>query len=353
VSDNLLGDASLCPVVRRTARLEARIAARIDQEALALAGRYDPVTLARAVSYLYTKETRSSFAIEGETPTPARADRFIAALRAAPSFDFGDPSAMIRLQGEIVDPRYAASGWRTFQNFVGETVGGYREQVHFICPRPEAVSDLMAGWMRLAGRLLGSRVEPVIAAAVSAFAFVFIHPFEDGNGRLHRFLIHAILARQNFSPDGIVFPVSAAILRDRRSYDSTLEAFSGSLSPYIVWNWTSEHEVVVRNDTDDLYRYFDATAQAEYLYDRVADTVRQDLRQELAFVAMFDRALLGVRDIVDMPDRRASLFVRFCLQNGGRLANGRRTTFPELTDAEMAAMEVAVQAAIEAEASQP
>jgi len=36
-------------------------------------------------------------------------------------------------------------------------------------------------WVRLTRRLLDSRVEPVIAAAVSAFTFVFIHPFEDGN----------------------------------------------------------------------------------------------------------------------------------------------------------------------------
>jgi hypothetical protein len=350
VADNLLGDSSLCPTVRRTARLEAQIAARIDQEARALAGRYDPVTLARAVSYLYTKETRSSFAIEGETPTPARTERFVSALRAAPDFDLGDAGALVRLQREIVDPRYAAGGWRTVQTFVGETVGGYREKIHFICPRPEAVPGLMAGWMRLTRRLLDSRVEPVIAAAVSAFAFVFIHPFEDGNGRLHRFLIHAMLARQGFSPPEIVFPVSAAILRDRRSYDAALESFSHTLSPFVSWRWTSDQALIVENDTDNLYRYFDATAQAEYLYDRVADTVRQDIKEELGFVATFDRALAGIRDVVDMPDRRASLFVRLCLQNGGRLAGGRRTSFAELTDAEIAAMEAAVRGAMAGEA---
>jgi hypothetical protein len=353
VSDNLLGDASLCPTVRRTAKLEAQITAQIDHEARALTERYDPITLARAISYLYTKETRSSFAIEGETLTPARSDRFVSVLRAAPAFNLDDAAALIRLQGEIVDPRYAAQGWRNFQNFVGETVGGYREKVHFICPRPEAVPDLMAGWARLTQRLLQSRVEPVISAAVSAFSFVFIHPFEDGNGRLHRFLIHAILAKQNFSPPDIVFPVSAAILRDRRRYDEALEAFSGALTPFIFWDWTSDQEISVKNNTDDLYRYFDATAQAEYLYDRVADTIHRDLKEELCFVAVFDRALAGVSNVVDMPDRRASLFVRLCLQNGGRLAGGRRTTFPELTDGEIAAMEEAVQAATAIEAGEP
>ena len=100
-------------------------------------GNHDPAVLARAVGYLYTKETRSSFAIEGETPTASRAERFVAALRAAPDFDPADKAAPVRLQSDIVDRRYAASDWRRFQDFVGATVGGYREEVHFICPRPE------------------------------------------------------------------------------------------------------------------------------------------------------------------------------------------------------------------------
>src|SRR6266851_3272883 len=51
--------------------------------------------------------------------------------------------SLIQLQGKIVDPRYAAQDWRDFQNFVGETVGGYREEVHFICPRPQDVPNLL------------------------------------------------------------------------------------------------------------------------------------------------------------------------------------------------------------------
>jgi hypothetical protein len=91
---------------------------------------------------------------------------------------------------------------------------------------------------------------------------------------------------------GVIFPISAAILRDRRSYDQVLETFSKPLSEFIDWHWTSEQEIVVTNDTGDLYRYFDATVFAEYLYDRVADTVRRDLKEELGFVAVFDQAPL-------------------------------------------------------------
>lgn len=346
VIDNLLGTPDLCPTVRRTAKLEGQIGVHIDAEARAIIERYDPAVLARAVRYLFTKETRSSFAIEGEAPSPDRTERFVAALRSASSFDTGDKDAMVRLQNAIVDRRYAATDWRNFQNFVGETTVDFREEVHFICPRPEDVASLMTGWTALTARMLADGIEPVVAAAVSAFAFVFIHPFEDGNGRIHRFIVHHVLSRTGFSPDTMIFPVSAAIVRDQRSYDAVLESFSRPLLSAIDWNWTSEREIAVRNDTAPLYRFFDATPFAEYLYDRVVDTVRTDLREELGFLAVFDRAMAGVRAIVDMPDRRAALLIRLLLQNGGKLSNSKRGQFDELTDAEIAAMEQAVQRAM-------
>lgn len=348
VADNLLGGLGLCLTVRRTPRLMQQIALRVDDEARSLIASYDPALLARAVNYLYTKETRSSFAIEGETPSAARTERFVAVLKDASSFDVTDKAALIRLQGDIVDPRYAASDWRDFQNFVGETVRGYREEVHFISPRPEEVGSLMNAWMQLTGRVIDGGVDPVVAAAACAFAFVFIHPFEDGNGRIHRFLIHHVLAKRGYGPPGIIFPVSAAILRDRRSYDEVLETFSRPLFEFIQWRFTAEQEVVVENDTADLYRYFDATSFAEYLYDRVADTVRHDLNEELSFITVFDRALDAARTIVDMPDRRATLFVRLCMQNGGRLSAAKRSQFSELSDTEIAALEAAIGNAMRA-----
>jgi hypothetical protein len=81
----------------------------------------------------------------------------------------------------------------------------------------------------------------------------------------------------------------------------------------------------------------------------VADTVRRDLKEELGFVAVFDRALNDVREIIDMPDRRASLFVRLCMQNGGRLSASKRQQFPELTGEEISRIETAVQRAISEE----
>ena len=48
-------------------------------------------------------------------------------------------------------------------------------------------------------------------------------------------------------------------------------------------------------------------------------------------------------DIVDMPDRRASLLVRLILQNKGTLARNKRDHFAELRDEEVASIESAVR----------
>ncbi|MCY4573349.1 MAG: Fic family protein [Gemmatimonadetes bacterium] len=348
VADNLLGGPGICPTVRLTPKLLESMNSGLEEEARTLTETCDPAILERAVNYLYTKETRSSFALEGETPDTRRTRRFVAALRAAPDFDPSDKAALLRLHAAIVDPRYAEDDWRHVQNFVGETIGGYREQVPFVCPRPTDVPALMDAWTRLTRRVTHERVDPVVAAAVSAFAFVFIHPFADGNGRIHRFLVHHVLAKCDYGPPGAILPISAAILRDQRGYDRVLASYSEPLLDFIQWHWAGGmegfpgREMVVCNETAHLYRYFDATAFAEYLYDRVAESIRQDLKEEIDFVAVFDRALEGVREIVNMPDRRASLLVRLCMRNGGRLAARKRPRFPELSDEEIAGMEAAV-----------
>jgi Fic family protein len=345
VRDNLLGVAGFCPCVRRTQKLASRVNQALDREVATLTKSVDPDVLRRAVSYLYTKETKSTFEIENERPSPQREERFIAALADAAKLDVSDKAALISLQNKIVDPRYAASDWRDFHNYVGETAGNYREIVRLICPKPEDVADLMRALSGLARRTLADTIDPVIAAALVSFGFVFIHPFEDGNGRIHRFLIHSVLSKTGFSPPGLIFPVSVSILRDRAAYDVALEKFSKPLLALIDWRLNERQELVVKGETADHYRYFDATTQAEYLYDRVAETIHKDLAEELDFIALYDRAYTAVRDIVDMPNKRLALFIRLCMQNNGRLAKAKRKAFAELTDAEIAAMEAAIASA--------
>jgi hypothetical protein len=342
INNNLLGENTYCPLIRRTDVLTRAMASGLDLEAKSLVESCEPTILARAVHYLYTKETKSSFAIEGEVPSAKRTERFVAALTRAAKFDTSDPQAFINLQNAIVDPRYAATGWRTMQSFVGETMRDFREQVHFVCPKPEDLDDLMNGWMRMMENFRDSKVDPVCAAAAASFGFVFIHPFEDGNGRIHRFLVHQELASSGFTPQQMLFPVSAVMMRDRKRYDEVLEGFSQSVSAYIDYDMHEDGSLVVNNQTVHLYKFWDATAFAEYLYDCVAETIRTDLKEEIGFLRVFDAAIRATMEIVDMPDRRASLLVRLILQNNGRLSQAKRATFSELTDEEISGIEIAV-----------
>jgi hypothetical protein len=275
-------------------------------------------------------------------PNAKRTERFVAALTGAAKFDTSDPQAFVRLQNAIVDPRYAATGWRTVQSFIGETMSDFREHVHYVCPKPDDLTDLMNGLMRMMENLRGSNIDPICAAAAASFGFVFIHPFEDGNGRIHRFLVHQQLASSRFTPSQLLFPVSAVMLRDRRRYDEVLEGFSQSISPFIDHDSHEDGSLVVNNETVHFYRFWDATAFAEYLYYCVAETIRTDLRQEIGFLKVFDAAIRATMEIVDMPDRRASLLVRLILQNKGGLSQAKRPTFSELSDQEISAIEAAV-----------
>lgn len=187
-------------------------------------------------------------------------------------------------------------------------------------------------------------MDSIVLAAALSFGFVFIHPFQDGNGRLHRLLIHYVLARTGFTPQGLIFPVSAVMLARRHEYDAALEAFSIPLMRLIDYDEDADGVVTVKNATAHLYRFLDATVMAEALYGWVQETVREEFRRELEFVVTFRDLRRELEEIVELPDRKANLFIKLCLQNGGKLSPGkRRSQFGELQDGEVTAMESAVQ----------
>lgn len=135
------------------------------------------------------------------------------------------------------------------------------------------------------------------------------------------------------------------MLRERVDYDRVLESYSKAILPFIEFTLDSQGSMTVENETSHLYRYWDATRFAEYLYGCVAETIRRDLRDELGFLAVFDQALAEVMNIVDIPDRRASLLIRMILQNRGTLSNNKREKeFPELTNEEILSIESAIRA---------
>jgi hypothetical protein len=300
--------------------------------------------LKRAMSYLFTKETKSSFEIEHIKPNATRTERFIALLQLAEKEDFCDKGRLLDLQNRIVDPRFRDTDYRTDQNYVGETVVPQREKVHFVGPRPGDLVGLMDGLVAAHKRMDTGDVPAVVHAAAVAYGFVFLHPFEDGNGRIHRFLIHNILARRQFTPAGIIFPVSAAMLKDLAAYDGSLESFSRPLMTLVDYSMDDQGRMTVQNETADWYRFIDLTPQAEAMFRFIKQTIDIELVNELAFLANYDETKKAIQEIVDMPDRKIDLFIQACLQNNGRISARKRAShFGFLSDEEVTRMEAAIR----------
>jgi len=280
-------------------------------------------------------------------------ERFYALLHLDGKEDFCREHRLLELQRRTVDPRYRAARYRDSQNYVAESLDWEKTRIHFISPKPADLPALMGGLIAAHERMANGNVPAVIHAAAIAFGFVFLNPFDDGNGRVHRFLIHNILSRRGFTPTGVIIPVSASMLQDRRAYDASLEAFSERLMPLIDYRLDQKGRMSVDNDTAGWYRYIDMTAQAEALYEFIQRAIDTELPNELTFLARYDETKRALMEIVDMPDRHIDLFIRFCRQNNGRLGVKKRAEYFELlTDEEVNLMEQVVRRSFKSDESE-
>lgn len=346
INDNLLGDNNFCPVIRRTKTLQTLLQSDLKKQIEQLTKRYPPDIFYRATNYLYTKETRSSYEIEKEKPSPERVQRFITLLTKAgeqPGNVLLSEDNLTKLQNEIVDPRFAATGYRDFQNYIGQSLPNFKEMIYYVCPPPGYLNSIMQGLMTVVAKT--ESAPPIVRAAVIAFGFVFAHPFEDGNGRLHRFLIHDMLTRDGIVPKGLIIPVSAHMLSNMKEYNQVLEAYSLPLMQRISYNKTSKGELIVTNpgEVEGYFRYPDLTVQCSYLAHTIEATITDDMMDELEFLLHYDEVKKELQAIVDMPDKDIDLIITFLHQNKGVFPNRRRKHFSKLTDQEIVAMEKAFQ----------
>lgn len=99
-----------------------------------------------------------------------------------------------------------------------EALIGYRDDRVFIRnsrhspPPKEAVVDAMEAFFEC----LQEESHPGVNAVLGHYFFVFIHPYMDGNGRIGRFLMNALLAAGGY-------PWTVVRVKNRNKYISTLE----------------------------------------------------------------------------------------------------------------------------------
>jgi hypothetical protein len=348
VRDNLLGTSRFCPIIRRTKALTGFLDADLAARARETVGRTGAHLVARAASFMLLADSRASFEIEGERPPRTRLERWGRAVMQAGRNRL-TLDEIIRLHSVLIeDTRFVRGGLRPDGVFLGERDHLGDPLPEFIGARPEDLEDLIAGLLEANDRMREDALDPVLQAAATAFGFVYVHPFQDGNGRVHRCLIHDVLTERKFTPPGMVFPVSSVMLDRIDDYRTTLQAHSGPLMPFIEWRATPERNVEVLNDTADIYRYCDCTEDAEFLYACVTRTVEHDLPRKIDYLRRRDQAIRRIMDTVEMPDRLAENLVMFIRQNKGTLSKNRRTAeFSELRDDEVASLEAVVNDAFE------
>jgi hypothetical protein len=130
----------------------------------------------------------------------------------------------------------------------------------------------------------------------------------------------------------VVFPISDTILDRIDEYRKVLASYAQRLLPLIKWKPTKDGNVEVLNDTADFYRYFDATAQAVFLYSCVRKAVEEDLPEEADYLRRYETFKARIEAMIDMPDRTIDLLFRMLRQNKGRLSKrAREKEFSKLT----------------------
>ncbi|MDE1999743.1 MAG: Fic family protein [Burkholderiales bacterium] len=346
---NGLGDLHFCPVVRKTPALMALIDKDILGQAQAFVESVGEAMLERALNWAYLSETEGSFAIEGEAPTADKAALFAALLRRAHEQRPLTEEWLVELQNAAIsNPFDKAVQFRTEQNRLQRDVPG-AAGVTYVPPAPELAVDLMNGLMRLTNQR-AAELDPLVHAAVVSFAFVFIHPFMDGNGRLSRYLIHHCLGQSGRLPPQFLLPISVAMKKHEAEYLHALTTFSKPARQLCQVTWVGDEHYTYEwaPEADTWFRYMDLSEAATFTLAMAEASLDTHMRQEVDFLALFDRVKRYINERHDLRGSDLANLIVTIFQNKGTLSNNRRKRYADRVQAHVLdAIEAAVSRAMQ------
>ena len=322
---NGLGTPRYCPSVRRTPTVQTLLAQNTLAATEALVHGMNATLLDRAMNWAYLSETESSYAIERESPPAGKAQAFAALLAHAHQANPLSEDHLTALQNLAVsNPLDRAAAFRHQQNWLRGPLHG-AAGVTYVPPPPDLLLPIMDDIMALANRPIDPDTDPLVMGALLSFAFVFAHPFMDGNGRLSRFLFHRIVCASGRLNSGLVLPISVAMKRHENRYLQALQSFSKPMRDCWDVTWIDGDQFALDfQGPAELYRYWDATACVEFGLQMAQEALEHDLRSETDYLIRFDRAYTAVNQAIDMNGNDLVNLVRWALQNGGVISNNRR-----------------------------
>jgi Fic family protein len=170
---------------------------------------------------------------------------------AAPAFDRAQVTAIhARLMATAANQRMSGR-IRTTQNWIGGN--DYNPcGADFVPPPPEMVSTLLDD---VCGAVRSDALPPLVQAALVHAQFETIHPFDDGNGRTGRALVHVVLRRRGLTPH-YVPPISVVFAADREGYIAGLVAYRDG----DVDAWVERFAVAAKRAADLAAVYLDEVA---------------------------------------------------------------------------------------------
>jgi Fic family protein len=136
----------------------------------------------------------------------------------------------------LIAPRVHTGGYRDVDVQIG---GSSKLTASYVAPPPAEVPALMANLLHYANH---SPDNPLVKAALLHAQYETIHPYEDGNGRSGRVLVHGYLARAGLLDHGVL-PLSVVLRQDVDGYVRELTAFrhgdaterGEAVSRFVAW----------------------------------------------------------------------------------------------------------------------
>lgn len=210
---NATAAPALAPLARLLLRTESIASSKVEGMQMDVRG------LARAEARMESGGKVSTTAGE----ILSNIDAMQLAIADAASGDGFTPPEIVAIHQQLMaraPNKQIAGRLRTVQNWIGGN--DYNPcGADFVPPPPEHVEPLLAD---LCEAINDELLPPLVQAALVHAQFETIHPFDDGNGRTGRALIHVVLARRGVSPS-YVPPISVILANDRDRYISGLTDF--------------------------------------------------------------------------------------------------------------------------------
>lgn len=324
---NGIGPYEFCPVVKRDAVLEQagnEILGRLNEWA---GDSRNSELLDRVMSWAYLSETRDSFAIENEVPSPDKEQAFLQAMAHLRDKTPLSEEYLVQLQNTVIsNPIKAEAQFRVEQNWL-QRGGRGATAVRYVPPAPDSMMPLIDGFMRMANAQ--DNVPPLVKAALVSFGFVFIHPFMDGNGRLSRLLAHHALNLKGVLPDvkgsPAILPLSVVMKKNEKAYLSALESFSKPARD--LWDVThiSDSDFVFDfKSTPLIYAHWSGQKAAEFVTSCAGDALEQSLIEEAVYLQGYDQAFEKIDKAYDLPNKTINLLIQWIHQNNCRMPERRK-----------------------------